>query len=188
MTAMSRKQWLIVLGALIVAFYIAFGVIERSLPEGTPGVIQYEFVGSEDRAAEMLAEWGDAGQDDIRLSLWIDYGFMLVYGAFFTLAGLATRDFARERRKTGAGLGGPLGTLVRRRRGDLRRARERQPAAHPRRPRRLPLPSPGDRLRERQVPADRDRDRLCGVGVGGAVPGAARLIAVKPLSACAPLC
>jgi hypothetical protein len=62
-------------------------------------VIQYEFVGSEDRAAEMLAEWGDAGQDDIRLSLWIDYGFMLVYGAFFTLAGLATRDFAKERGK-----------------------------------------------------------------------------------------
>ena len=81
----------------MVAFYVAFGAIERSLPEGTPGVLQYEFVGSEDRAAEMLAEWGDAGQDDIRLSLWIDYGFMLVYGAFFTLAGLATRDFARER-------------------------------------------------------------------------------------------
>jgi hypothetical protein len=99
MTALSRKQWLIVLGALIVAFYVAFGVIERSLPDGTPGVIQYEFVGSEDRAAEMLAEWGDAGQDDIRLSLWIDYGFMLVYGAFFTLAGLATRDFAKERGK-----------------------------------------------------------------------------------------
>ena len=57
----------------------------------------------------MLAEWGDAGQDDIRLSLWIDYGFMLVYGAFFTLAGLATRDFARERGKAGAGLGGPRG-------------------------------------------------------------------------------
>jgi hypothetical protein len=99
MTALSRKQWLIVLGALIVAFYVAFGAIERSLPDGTPGVIQYEFVGSEDRAAEMLAEWGDAGQDDIRLSLWIDYGFMLVYGAFFTLAGLATRDFAKERGK-----------------------------------------------------------------------------------------
>jgi hypothetical protein len=97
MTGLSRKQWLIVLGTLMVAFYAAFGAIERSLPEGTPGVIQYEFVGSEDRATEMLAEWGDAGQDDIRLSLWIDYGFMLVYGAFFTLAGLATRDFARER-------------------------------------------------------------------------------------------
>lgn len=97
MTGLSRKQWLIVLGTLMVAFWIALGAVERSLPEGTPGVIQYEFVGSEDRATEMLAEWGDAGQDDIRLSLWIDYGFMLVYGAFFTLAGLATRDFARER-------------------------------------------------------------------------------------------
>jgi hypothetical protein len=97
MTALSRKQWLILLGIAMVAFYIGFGVIEQSLPEGTPGVLEYEFVGSEDRAAEMLAEWGDAGQDDIRLSLWIDYGFMLVYGAFFTLAGLATRDFARKR-------------------------------------------------------------------------------------------
>jgi hypothetical protein len=99
MTGLSRKRWLIVLGALLVSFYIAFGVIERSLPQGTPGVIQYEFVGSEDRATEMLAEWGDAGQDDIRLSLWIDYGFMLVYGSFFTLAGLATRDFGREHGK-----------------------------------------------------------------------------------------
>jgi hypothetical protein len=99
MTALSRKQWLIVLGALMVAFYVAFGVIERSLPEGTPGVIQYEFVASEDKADEMLAEWGDAGKDDIRLSLWIDYGFMFVYGAFFLLAGFATRDFAKERGK-----------------------------------------------------------------------------------------
>ena len=95
--AFDRKWQLILLGIAIVAFYIAFGVIEQSLPEGTPGVIEYEFVGSEDRAAEMLAEWGDAGRDDIRLSLLIDYGFLLVYGAFFALAGLATRDFARER-------------------------------------------------------------------------------------------
>jgi hypothetical protein len=99
MTSLSRKQWLIVLGAVVVAFYFAFGAIENDLPEGTPGVIEYEFVGSEDRAAEMLAEWGNAGQDDIRLSLWIDYGFMVAYGAFFLLAGLATRDFARERGK-----------------------------------------------------------------------------------------
>jgi hypothetical protein len=96
MTASNRKSWLILLGIVIVAFYAGFGAIEQSLPEGTPGVIEYEFVGSEDRAAEMLAEWGDAGRDDIRLSLWVDYGFMLVYGAFFVLAGLATRDFARE--------------------------------------------------------------------------------------------
>ena len=157
MTALSRKQWLIVLGALIVAFYVAFGVIERSLPEGTPGVIQYEFVGSEDRAAEMLAEWGDAGQDDIRLSLWIDYGFMLVYGAFFTLAGLATRDFARERGKQAlasvgrwapwCAVGAALFDAIEN--ANLLLILGGHGGSD--------LPSPGDRLRERQVPADRDR-------------------------------
>ena len=69
----------------------------------------------------MLAEWGDAGQDDIRLSLWVDYGFMLVYGAFFTLAGLATRDFARERGMRALAAAGTVGAVVRRRRGAIRR-------------------------------------------------------------------
>jgi hypothetical protein len=36
------------------------------------------------------------GRDTVRLSLIVDYGFMVGYGAFVTLAGLATRDFARE--------------------------------------------------------------------------------------------
>ena len=97
MTALSRRQWLFVLGALTIALWIPLAAIEQGLPEGTPGVIDYEFVGSEDRAAEMLAEWGAAGRDDIKLSLWLDYGFMLAYGGFLTLAGLATRDFGRER-------------------------------------------------------------------------------------------
>ena len=106
----------------------------------------------------MLAEWGDAGQDDIRLSLWIDYGFMLVYGAFFTLAGLATRDFARERGKQALASVGRWAPWCAVGAALFDAARERQPAAHPRRPRRQRLPSPGDRLRERQVRADRDRD------------------------------
>lgn len=99
MTGVSRKQWLIVLGVLLVAFYVAFAVIEQSRTAGTPGTIDFEFVGSEDRAGEMLSEWTSSDEDAIRLQAWIDYGFMLVYGAFFTLAGLATRDFARARGK-----------------------------------------------------------------------------------------
>jgi len=49
-----------------------------------------------DRAARFLAEWGADGRDSVRLSLIVDYGFMASYGAFVTLAGLATRDFGRE--------------------------------------------------------------------------------------------
>ncbi len=35
------------------------------------------------------------GRSAAHLSLLLDYGYMLSYGLFFTLAGLATRDLAR---------------------------------------------------------------------------------------------
>ena len=95
MTGSGRRRWLILLGGATIVFWIALAAIENSIPAGTPGVIEYEFVGSAGRAARFLSEWGSDGRDAIRLSLWVDYGFMLSYGAFFTLAGLATRDFAR---------------------------------------------------------------------------------------------
>jgi hypothetical protein len=81
----------------MVAFFVALSIIERSLPAGSPGIIDFEFVRTSGRAARFLSEWGSDGRDAARLSLWVDYGFMLSYGAFFTLAGLATRDFARDR-------------------------------------------------------------------------------------------
>lgn len=49
------------------------------------------------RASRFLAEWGADGRDSVRLSLIVDFGFMVSYGAFVTLAGLATRDLGRER-------------------------------------------------------------------------------------------
>jgi hypothetical protein len=89
---------LIVLGIAMVALWLAMGIIERQITDdGAPGIIAFEFVGSKHHAGEMLAEWDSHARDMVRLSLWIDYGFMLAYGAFFTLAGLATRDFARAR-------------------------------------------------------------------------------------------
>jgi hypothetical protein len=92
----ARRRWLVGLGIAAAAFWIALAAIENSIPAGTPGVIEYEFVGSAGRAARFLSEWGSDGHDAVRLSLWVDYGFMIAYGAFFALAALATRDFARE--------------------------------------------------------------------------------------------
>jgi len=45
----------------------------------------------------MMAEWGAKGRAAARLSLWIDYGYMLSYGSFFALAGFSVRDAARRR-------------------------------------------------------------------------------------------
>ena len=64
---------------------------------GGPGMVPFELTGGEDRADEILAEWGEKGQGAARESLWIDFGFLLAYGAFLTLALTATRDLARDR-------------------------------------------------------------------------------------------
>lgn len=70
---------------------------ERMQDTGGPGIVPFELAGSQDRADEILAEWGEDGQDAARESLWIDFGFLVAYGAFLTFALAAIRDLARER-------------------------------------------------------------------------------------------
>jgi hypothetical protein len=81
----------------MVAFNIALVVLDQKMKDaGGPSILGFEFAGSEQQAARIMGEWGGSGRDYARWSLWIDFGFMLSYGSFFTLAALATRDFARE--------------------------------------------------------------------------------------------
>lgn len=70
---------------------------QRMRDTGGPGIVPFELTGGQDRADEILAEWGEEGQDAARESLWIDYGFLIAYGTFLTLAAAATRDLARSR-------------------------------------------------------------------------------------------
>ncbi|HEU4393337.1 MAG TPA: hypothetical protein VFR04_06850 [Solirubrobacterales bacterium] len=70
---------------------------QRMQDTGGPGIVPFELTGGQDRADEILAEWGEEGQDAARESLWIDFAFLLAYGAFLTLALAAVRDLARER-------------------------------------------------------------------------------------------
>ncbi|HEV7400821.1 MAG TPA: hypothetical protein VGN84_11205 [Solirubrobacterales bacterium] len=98
---------LIAFGIAMVAFDIALLLIDRKLEaSGGPSILGLEFAGSERRAAQIMGEWGSHGRYLARLSLWIDFGFMLSYGTFFTLAALATRDFARERGLRGLAIAG----------------------------------------------------------------------------------
>ncbi len=63
---------------------------------GGPGIVPFEVSGSQGHAEEIMAEWGDRGQDAARESLYIDFGFLIAYGTFLTLALAAIRDRARE--------------------------------------------------------------------------------------------
>jgi hypothetical protein len=94
----SRKQLLVAFGIAMVVFDVVLTVIDQRLAAtGGPSILGLEFAGSSGRASEIMAEWGAHGRNLARLSLWIDFGFMVSYGTFFALAALATRDFARRR-------------------------------------------------------------------------------------------
>jgi hypothetical protein len=95
---MTRKQWLILLGIAMVALTIVGIVLEQPLHDtGGPGILAFEFATTKARASQILAEWGPKGRQAARLSLIVDYAYLISYGAFFTLAGFATRDLARTR-------------------------------------------------------------------------------------------
>ena len=95
---MTRKQGLIASAIASLLLLAAMAPADQRMQDtGGPGIIPFELTGGEDRAQEILAEWGEEGQDAARESLWIDFGYLIAYGVFFTLALAATRDLARER-------------------------------------------------------------------------------------------
>jgi len=94
----TRRQGLIATAVATVLLLLAMSPAERRMTDtGGPGMVPFELTGGQERAGEILAEWGEEGRDAARESLWIDFGFLLAYGTFLTLALAATRDLARER-------------------------------------------------------------------------------------------
>jgi hypothetical protein len=73
------------------------------------GILELEFTGSSDRAAEHYEELGSDGRSAARTSLLIDYPYLIAYGLFLAGACSAVADRARRaRRDRLAALGAPL--------------------------------------------------------------------------------
>lgn len=95
---MTRRQELIVSGIATVILLLAMSPADGRMKEtGGPGIVPFELSGGQDRADEILAEWGSDGRDAARESLWIDFGYLIAYGTFLTLALATTRDLAKRR-------------------------------------------------------------------------------------------
>jgi hypothetical protein len=95
---MSRRTALWITGAAMVALFVVLAILDQRMSDtGGPGIIGFELAGSEHRAHEILADWGDKGHDAARLSLWLDYPYIVAYATFWTLAVAATRDLASRR-------------------------------------------------------------------------------------------
>lgn len=93
-----RTSLLIVLGGATVFFNLVLTWLDSRLKAtGGPSILGLEFAGSLGAVEEIQAEWGGHGEYLARLSLWVDFGFMASYGAFFALVGVAVREFAAGR-------------------------------------------------------------------------------------------
>ena len=90
-----RALWISGIAAFVL-FAILASIDGKLWDEGGPGIITFELAGSEERSREIVAEWGSAGRDAARASLWLDYLFMAAYAVFWTLAAAAVRDLARR--------------------------------------------------------------------------------------------
>jgi hypothetical protein len=95
---MTRRRGLIASGIATLILFLAMSPAEERMTDtGGPGMVPFELTGGQARANEILSEWGEDGRSAARESLWIDFGFLLAYGTFLTLALAAVRDLARER-------------------------------------------------------------------------------------------
>jgi hypothetical protein len=98
MPGVTRRRGLILSAIASVLLLLAMAPADQRMRDtGGPGIIPFEVTGGQDRADEILAEWGEKGQDAARESLWIDFAYLVAYGTFLTLAAAATRDLARSR-------------------------------------------------------------------------------------------
>jgi len=105
----SRRNALIALAIASIALGATLAVIDpANEADGNPSIVDFEFAWSEERAEEIGAEWGSEGEDAARLSLRLDFIYLLVYGAFLFLAVSATRDFAAARGSTRLAALGPV--------------------------------------------------------------------------------
>lgn len=94
----NRRRGLWLLGLAAAGLFLVLVLVDRRIQEsGGPGIIPFELAGSTDRATEILDEWGEGGRDDARLSLWLDFPYLIAYGAFFSLAVIAVGDAVRRR-------------------------------------------------------------------------------------------
>jgi hypothetical protein len=110
---MSRRTALIALAIASVALAAVLTAIDpANEADGNASIIGFELAWSEEGAEEIRGEWGSEGTDAARLSLRLDFAYLLVYGAFLVLAVAATRDLAAARGLRRLAALGPVATAA----------------------------------------------------------------------------
>ena len=97
--ANSPRRGLIVLGLLLASF--VFLLLMRApvdeMSDRGVGVIEFELARTGDKASEYYGELGEAGRDEARTQLYLDYPYLILYGLFYAAACIVVAARAAER-------------------------------------------------------------------------------------------
>ncbi|HEV2812940.1 MAG TPA: hypothetical protein VGW10_06780 [Solirubrobacteraceae bacterium] len=97
--ARANRRSLWITGLASLALFVLLGVIDEQIKDtGGPGIVSFEVEFTSENARETLAAWGEDGRGDAKLSLWLDYLFLIAYAAFFSLAAIAVIEALGWRR------------------------------------------------------------------------------------------
>jgi hypothetical protein len=104
-----RRRALWILAAATILFGVAALPSLGTMEDHGVGILELEFTGTPDRAAEHYRELGSEGRSAARTSLFLDYPYLVAYGLFLAGACVAVADRARRAgRERLAALGPPL--------------------------------------------------------------------------------
>ena len=92
---MSRRAALLAALVATVGLFVVLAGLDGTMQDaGGAGIVDFELAGSDEEARSILDAWGTRGKDAARTSLWLDFGFLVAYGAFGALLALVLRDAA----------------------------------------------------------------------------------------------
>jgi hypothetical protein len=90
---MTRRSALWILGVATLVLFVALIAIDGRMQDaGHHGIVAFEVAFTSGKAHEILVAWGSKGHDAARLSLWLDYLYLIAYGLFLFLAVRALGD------------------------------------------------------------------------------------------------
>jgi hypothetical protein len=94
---MSPGRAALIFGTVHSALWMPMLELERRMNRaGGLGIVAFEFAGTPERAEKMMGRWGPEGQSAARLSLLLDYPFLVTYTGL-QVAGCALASDALRR-------------------------------------------------------------------------------------------
>jgi hypothetical protein len=110
-SAASRRRILWMAGAAALALWVFLFIVDSQIRDsGGPGIVSFEVAGTQDEAQEILEEWGEEGRDDARVSVLVDFAYLIAYSVFLAVGcTIASERLGRRGMRRLAGIGPLLG-------------------------------------------------------------------------------